>query len=59
MPVLIGVGTADDIAGSGSELAGLMPNARAIDIPGRDHMLAVGDRVFKAAALEFLAGIAG
>lgn len=59
VPVLIGVGTADDIAGSGSELAGLMPNARAIDIPGRDHMLAVGDRVFKAAALEFLAGIAG
>lgn len=30
-----------------------MPHARAIDIPGRDHMLAVGDRVFKAAVLEF------
>ena len=28
---------------------------RALDIPGRDHMLAVGDRVFKAAVLEFLA----
>ena len=31
-----------------------MPGARAIDIPGRDHMLAVGDKVFKAAVLEFL-----
>jgi pimeloyl-ACP methyl ester carboxylesterase len=54
-PALIAVGTKDDIAGSPQELAELMPNATALDIPGRDHMLAVGDRVFKAAALEFLA----
>ena len=25
-----------------------MPGAKALDIPGRDHMLAVGDKVFKA-----------
>jgi hypothetical protein len=31
-----------------------MPNARALHIPGRDHMLAVGDKVFKAGVLEFL-----
>jgi hypothetical protein len=31
-----------------------MRNARALDIPGRDHMLAVGDRVFKTGVLEFL-----
>lgn len=55
MPVLICVGTKDDIAGSPHELAELLPDARAIDIPGRDHMLAVGDRVFKKAALEFYA----
>ena len=36
-------------------LASLIPGARALDIPGRDHMLAVGDRVFKTAVLEFLA----
>lgn len=54
VPTLIGVGTKDDIAGSPQELAELMPNARALDIPGRDHMLAVGDRVFKKAVLEFL-----
>lgn len=56
-PTLIGVGTTDDIAGSAEELAALMPHARALDIPGRDHMLAVGDRVFKKAVLEFLAEI--
>ena len=38
---------------TGEELAAIMPHARAIDIPGRDHMLAVGDRVFKAAVLDF------
>jgi pimeloyl-ACP methyl ester carboxylesterase len=54
VPTLIGVGTKDDIAGSGAELAALMPRASAIDIPGRDHMLAVGDRVFKKAVLDFL-----
>jgi pimeloyl-ACP methyl ester carboxylesterase len=57
-PTLIGVGTKDDIAGSAQELADLMPNARALDIPGRDHMLAVGDRVFKKAVLEFYAELA-
>lgn len=56
-PTLIAVGTKDDIAGSSQELADLMPNARAIDIPNRDHMLAVGDRVFKAAVLEFYADL--
>jgi non-heme chloroperoxidase len=58
-PTLIGVGTKDDIAGSAQELAALMPHAQALDIPGRDHMLAVGDRVFKKAVLEFYAKVAG
>jgi len=54
-PVLIAVGTKDPIAGSARELAALIPGARALDIPDRDHMLAVGDRVFKLAVQEFLA----
>ena len=38
VPVLIGIGTKDEIAGSGEELARLMPNATAIDIPqARSH----------------------
>lgn len=53
-PTLVAVGTKDDIAGSPQQLAALMPHARVVDIPGRDHMLAVGDRVFKQAVLEFL-----
>lgn len=53
MPVLVGVGTKDDIAGSPQELTALLPHGTAVDIPGRDHMLAVGDRVFKKAVLEF------
>jgi pimeloyl-ACP methyl ester carboxylesterase len=53
-PMLIAVGEKDDIAGSPQALAALIPGARAITIPGRDHMLAVGDKVFKTAVLEFL-----
>ena len=54
MPVLVAVGTRDTVAGSGPALAALIPGARALDIPDRDHMLAVGDKVFKAGVLEFL-----
>jgi pimeloyl-ACP methyl ester carboxylesterase len=55
MPVLVAVGTKDDVAGSASELASMLPQGRALDIPGRDHMLAVGDRAFKQGVLDFLA----
>jgi pimeloyl-ACP methyl ester carboxylesterase len=54
MPVLVAAGTKDPVAGSAHELAALIPGARALDIPDRDHMLAVGDKVFKAGVLEFL-----
>ena len=54
MPVLVAVGTADTVAGSAANLAAMLPRGRALDIPGRDHMLAVGDRVFKQGALDFL-----
>jgi pimeloyl-ACP methyl ester carboxylesterase len=53
-PVLVAVGTKDPVAGSAQALARLIPGARALDIPDRDHMLAVGDKVFKAGALDFL-----
>jgi pimeloyl-ACP methyl ester carboxylesterase len=55
-PVLVAVGSSDTVAGSAQELAALLPAGRALDIPGRDHMLAVGDRVFKEAVRGFLAG---
>jgi pimeloyl-ACP methyl ester carboxylesterase len=58
VPVLIAVGTRDDVAGSAQELAALIPESRVLDIPNRDHMLAVGDRVFKTGVLDFLGGCA-
>ncbi len=54
IPTLIAVGTKDDLAGSAIDLAALMPNAQDFQIEGRDHMLAVGDRTFKASYLAFL-----
>ncbi len=53
-PTLIAVGTRDDVAGDAKKLASMMPNAEALEIPGRDHNVAVGDKVFKAGVLAFL-----
>ncbi len=53
-PTLICVGTRDDVAGDPHPLAEFFPNVRIVDIPGRDHNRAVGDRIYKQAALEFL-----
>jgi pimeloyl-ACP methyl ester carboxylesterase len=54
VPVLIAVGTTDEIAGSAAELGRIIPGSQVLDIPDRDHMRAVGDRVYKAGVLEFL-----
>jgi pimeloyl-ACP methyl ester carboxylesterase len=54
VPLLVAVGSKDPIAGAPEPLAALIPGARALAIPDRDHMLAVGDRTFKAAVTEFL-----
>ena len=56
IPVLVAVGSKDVVAGSGPALAALIPGAQALDIPDRDHMLAVGDKAYKSGALTFLAG---
>lgn len=53
VPALVAVGTRDVIAGSAQELADILPDARVADITGRDHMVAVGDKLYKQAVLEF------
>jgi len=53
-PVLVAVGTEDVIGGSASELAALIPGAVALEMAGKDHMKAVGDRAFKEGVLAFL-----
>src|SRR5258705_5189397 len=55
MPALVAVGSKDVGAGSAPELAAMLPAGAALAIPGRDHMLAVGDKVFKEGVLNFLA----
>lgn len=54
VPVLVAVGTEDDIAGAPEPLAAVLPRGEVLPIPGRDHMKAVGDRVYKAGVIEFL-----
>ena len=54
VPVLIAVGTSDEIAGSAHALGDIIPGAEVLDIPNRDHMRAVGDKVYKAGVLDFL-----
>jgi len=54
VPVLIAVGTGDEVAGSAHGLGELIPGAQVLDIPGRDHMRAVGDKVYKSGVVDFL-----
>lgn len=53
-PVLVAVGEKDDIAGPVAPLQKLLPNGEVYIIPNRNHMLAVGDKNYKAATLNFL-----
>jgi pimeloyl-ACP methyl ester carboxylesterase len=54
VPILIAVGTADAIAGSADALGKIIPRSQVLNIPNRDHMRAVGDKVYKSGVLDFL-----
>jgi pimeloyl-ACP methyl ester carboxylesterase len=54
IPTLVAIGDKDGVAGSADDLAALIPGAQVFIIPNRDHMLATGDKHYKAAVLEFL-----
>lgn len=54
--VLVAIGSEDDVAEDGDRLAGIMPNAIFREIPGRNHMNAVGDRIHKQLVVDFLSG---
>lgn len=53
-PVLVVAGDADDVAGPVAPLVALMKNASGVELPGRDHMSAVGDKGYKQAVEAFL-----
>jgi len=54
VPILLVVGERDELARDPERLVELIPTARLVRIPGRDHMSAVTARDFKDAALRFL-----
>lgn len=53
-PVLVAAGTDDDIAGRIEPMVEALTFGEALPIPGRDHMRAVGDKVYKRGVLRFL-----
>ena len=54
VPVLIAVGSNDEIAGSAQALGRVILGSEVLDIPNRDHMRAVGDKVYKSGVSDFL-----
>jgi len=54
-PVLVVCGENDETSGAPGLLAAAFPDGRAVVVPGRDHMSAVGDKCTKKAVIDFLA----
>jgi pimeloyl-ACP methyl ester carboxylesterase len=52
--VLVVCGEKDNLTGRPDGLAKAFGRGRAVTVPNRDHMTAVGDKVYKQAVLEFL-----
>ena len=54
VPVLVVAGDKDDVAGDVQTLVAAIPGAKGVELPGRNHMNAVGDRGYKDAVVKFL-----
>ncbi len=54
-PILLVIGEKDELASGAGELVEMIPTARLVTVPGRDHLGTVPAREFKDAALDFLA----
>jgi pimeloyl-ACP methyl ester carboxylesterase len=54
-PVLVVCGEKDILTGPPDPLAAAFADGRAVTVPKRDHMTAVGDKVYKQAVLDFFA----
>ena len=55
--VLVIAGSGDDLAGSAEGLARCLSNARGRTVPGCGHMDCLTQPMFKAAVMDFLAGV--
>ncbi len=54
VPTLVIAGSRDSVAGSPIPLAGSIPGANAVVVPGRSHLSVINDAFFKGAVLGFL-----
>ena len=54
VPTLVIAGSRDTVAGSPIPLAGSIPGARAVVVPGRSHLSVISDAFFKGAVMGFL-----
>jgi len=54
-PMLVVCGEMDVLTGPPGPLAAAFADGRAVTVPKRDHMTAVGDRVYKQAVIDFFA----
>ena len=55
IPVMIVVGTKDELVGSAEPLAGEIAGAELVKLEGRDHLNAPGDKRYKEAVARFFA----
>ena len=53
-PLLVVAGEKDDVSGEVGPLVAAIPGASGLTLPNRNHMNAVGDKMFKEAAVAFL-----
>jgi len=56
VPVLVGAGANDELAGDPEDLAKVFPDGRAVTIPGCDHFSAIPHALYKATVFDFLDG---
>jgi pimeloyl-ACP methyl ester carboxylesterase len=54
LPALVVCGELDTVSGPPAPLAAALGSARAVTVAKRDHMLTVGDKLYKQAVIEFL-----
>ncbi len=59
VPVLVAVGTKDALVGDARSLTASIKGSRLVEIEGRDHLNAPGDKRYKEAVLEFFANAPG
>ena len=55
-PILVVDGEKDDTAGCSEPLAAVLPGGIAVQIAGRDHMSAVGDKNTRQVVIDFFRG---